>query len=141
MLHGAADLVLLVMLSWILQIEEKSHWVWGVIAGLLIGISSAIPFWLPVVGYLVVVGIITLFQKRIWQVPLWILLVSTFIGTIVVYSLEIVYLWIIGVPIDLLQALNTILLPSLVLNMVIVYPVYGIIGEIIKLVSPNEADV
>ena len=38
-------------------------------------------------------------------------------------------------------AILTILLPSLVLNMILVLPVFGVVGEIAKVVYPKEVEV
>ena len=141
LLYGAADLVLLVLLSWVLQSSEESQLWLGVAAGLLVGISSVIPFWLPVIGYTVLVWVVTVVQRRIWQVPIWLLLISTFLGSLLIYGVEVLYLWVTGVPLNLLEVLNIVLLPSLVLNMILVLPVYAVIGEIAKAVYPKEVDV
>lgn len=140
LLYGAADLVMLVLLAWILQSDQDSHLLIGVIAGLLVGISSALPFWLPVIGYSVLVWVVTIVQRRIWQVPVWLLLISTFLGSILIFGLDIIYLGVTGYPINLVEFLNIVLLPSLVLNMIFVLPVYGVVGEIAKAVYPKEVD-
>lgn len=141
MLQGSADLVLLVLVSWVLLADEKNRWHWGLLAGLLVGISSAIPLWIPVISYTGFTLIITWVQRRVWQVPIWMLVTSTFFGTFLILGLEIVYLWLTGVPIDPLDALNIILLPSLVMNMIAVLPVYGLMGEVTKRLYPKEEEV
>lgn len=141
MLNGAADLVLLVLVSWILQADERQHWQWGLLAGLLVGISSAIPFWVPVIGYVSFVVIVTVVQRRVWQVPIWLLVTATFFGTFLIYGLEIFYRWLTAVPLDLIEVMNIVLLPSLVMNMILVLPVYAFIGEIAKRVYPKEVEV
>ena len=141
MLNGAADLVLLVLVSWILQADERQHWQWGLLAGLLVGISSAIPFWVPVIGYVSFVVIVTAVQRRVWQVPIWLLVISTFFGTFLIYGLDIFYRWLTAVPLDLIEVMNIVLLPSLVMNMILVLPVYAFIGEIAKRVYPKEVEV
>ena len=141
MLYGAADLVMLVLLAWILQADETTHWRWGILAGLLVGVSSALPFWLPVIGYLLLVALVTLAQRQVWQVPIWMLLISTFIGSFLIYGVEFSYLLITGVSLDLIDVINIVILPSLILNMILVLPVYGLVGELAKLVYPQEVDV
>lgn len=141
MLQGAADLVLLVLVSWVLLADERRHWHWGLLAGLLVGISSSIPFWIPLIGYTMFTIIITWVQRRVWQVPIWLLVTSTFFGTFLVLSLEIIYVWLTAVPLDLAEVLNIVLLPSLILNMIAVWPVYGFISEITKRLYPKEVEV
>ena len=141
LLYGAADLMMLVLLAWVLQSNQETNLWLGVAAGLLVGISSALPFWLPVVGYTVLVWIVTVAQRQIWQVPIWLLLISTFLGSLFIYGMEVVYLLVIGVPISLLEVVNIVLLPSLVLNMIVVLPIYAVVGEILKAVYPKEVEV
>ena len=140
MLYGAADLMMLVLLSWILQAESQKLR-WAVVVGLLVGISSALPFWLPVIGYLILAGMVSFVQQKLWQVPIWLLLISTFVGSFMIYGIETIYLWVSGVPLDLVQVLNIVILPSLVLNMLMVLPVYGLVGEVAKTVYPREVEI
>jgi hypothetical protein len=82
-----------------------------------------------------------LLQIRIWQAPYWMLLTSTFFGTMIVFGLEIVVLWVLGYPFDMLEMLNIVVLPSIVLNVLLVLPVYFFIGEVVKYVYPREVEV
>jgi hypothetical protein len=141
LLFGAADLVMVVLLSWILHSEEESQLWFGLAGGLLVGISSALPFWLPMISYTFLVWIVTVARRMIWQVPIWLLLISTFLGSLLIYGVEVGYLWVAGVPLSLIEVLNNVLLPSLVLNMILVLPVYALIGEIAKVVNPKEVEV
>lgn len=140
LLVGAADLALLVLLSWILQSREASFWKWGIATGLLIGFSSALPIWVPILGYSLVVGMVTLLQKRIWQAPYWMLLASTFFGTIIVYGLEIFAIWVFGTPLDLELTFSIVVLPSVILNILFILPVYFFVGEVSKIVFPKEVE-
>lgn len=141
MLYGAADLMMLVLLSWVLHTSEGNNWRWALVVGLLVGISSALPFWLPMIGYLVMVMVVNFVQQKVWEVPIWLLLISTFVGSFFIYGLEAVYLWVAGVPLDLVEVINIVILPSLVLNMLMVLPVYGLVGEIAKTVYPREVEI
>jgi rod shape-determining protein MreD len=141
LLVGAADLVLLVLISWILQADDTNPIKYGLIAGLLIGISSAVPVWVSVLGYGAVAGLIMLLNVRIWQAPYWMLLTSTFLGTVIVSGTEILVLWALGYPYDLYEMVELVILPSIVLNVIFVLPVYFFVGEITKFVYPKEVQV
>ena len=141
LLVGTADLVLLVLLSWMLQADDRNLLKFGLIAGVFIGISSAVPVWACVLGYGAVAGMVMLMNMRIWQAPYWMLLTSTFFGTVIVYGLEILVLWISGYPYDLGEMLEMVIVPSIVLNILFVLPVYFFVGEITKLVYPKEVQV
>lgn len=141
LLAGAADLVLLVLLSWILQTGERNPVKWGIVAGLFVGISSASPILISIIGYLIVIGFVMLLQTKIWQAPYWMLLTSTFFGTIAVYGFEISYWWVNGYPFDLIETFNLVLLPSVVLNVLFILPVYLFVGEITKMSLSEEVEV
>jgi hypothetical protein len=80
-------------------------------------------------------------KSRIWEAPYWMLLTSSFFGTVIVYGLEIVVIWVLGYPFDLVEMINIVILPSVVLNMLMVLPVYFFVGEIAKFVFPKEVQV
>jgi len=141
MLYGSADIMLLVLLSWMLHTEERQHWFWGVFTGVLVGISSALPFWMPIIGYSVVVGAVNLLQKLVWQVPIWLMLTSTLLGTVLVYGVEVLYLWVVGLPFEITTVFNLLLLPSVVLNLILIFPVYGFIGEVVKMLYPEKVEI
>ncbi|MEJ2756952.1 MAG: hypothetical protein P8046_00590 [Anaerolineales bacterium] len=136
----AADLMMLVLLSWIMHVTESAQLRWALVVGLLVGVSSALPFWLPVIGYFVLAGAVTFVQRQMWQVPIWLLLISTFVGSFLINGIDSVYLWISGVPLDLVEFLNIVILPTLVLNMLMALPVYGLVGEVAKKVYPREVE-
>jgi cell shape-determining protein MreD len=140
LLVGAADLVLLVLLSWVLQSQETNLWKWGLVAGALVGLSSALPVWVPIVGYSLVVLLVIVLQTRIWQAPYWMLLASTFSGTVIVYGLDTFILWLSGAPFGLEEAFSLIILPSVILNVLFVLPIYLFVGEISKMVFPKEVE-
>lgn len=140
LLQGSADLVLLTMLGWVLHEPMETHWRWGILAGILVGAASAVPFWIPVIGYLGAVGFVSFLQSRIWQAPILILVSSTLVGNFWIYGLELGYLAASGAAFSFTEALNLVLLPSLVLNMLSVLPVYGLMSELAKLVYPPEAE-
>jgi hypothetical protein len=141
LLVGAADLVLLVLLSWVLQSQEANLWKWGLVAGIFVGLSSALPFWVPLVGYSLVVVLVIVLQTRIWQAPYWMLLASTFFGTVIVYGLDIFVLWLSGTPFGLEEAFSLVILPSVILNVLFILPIYLFVGEISKMVFPKEVEV
>lgn len=138
LLYGAADLVLLVLLAWIIHEKTETHWRWGILAGLLVGMATALPFWIPLIEYIAIVGFVTIIQARIWQAPLLILFTAAFTGTFLINSLDFFFLWLTGTPLVFEEVFNLVLLPSLVLNVLFALPVFGLIGEIAKQVFPAE---
>jgi hypothetical protein len=139
LLSAPADLVLLALVAWNLQEEVTPAWYWGAAAGLMLSLSSVLPFWLVLIGYTAVAALTQFLRQRVWQVPLLTLFTSIIAGTLFIDGLSLAYLWLVAHPIDLLDAFNLVVLPSLVLNMILALPIYTLVGEVGKLLLPEEA--
>ena len=84
LLHGSADLVLLAIIAWSLQRRVTSAWQWSVVGGLMVSFVSALPYGIPLIGYLLVTGIVMVSRRRVWQYPVLIMIIVTFVGTFIV---------------------------------------------------------
>lgn len=140
LLQGTADLVFLVLLSWILRKQSETGWIPALIAGGMVGFASALPIWLPTASYLIVTGLARLLQRQVWQIPLLTLFSLTFIGSLIVRGLSLFYLTVIGTPIDFGEAFNLIILPTTILNLFLTLPVFGVVGEITNWFYPIEEE-
>lgn len=138
LLQGSADLVLLMMVTWMLQPGVEPDWKWGIPAGLMVGYATALPDWVMWIGYVAAAGICQLLRLRIWQGRLLSLVSSVLFGTLAIHVVTLLYLFLSAHPIDALEALNLITIPSMLLNLILVLPVNAIITELNKLVSPVE---
>src|SRR5215204_4333401 len=92
LLSGMADLPLVMLAAWALQDEVESAWHWGVAFGLMVGFVSGLPWYVPVIGYVIVVALAQVLQKRVWQAPLLAMFSVTFFGTIILNLLSFVVL-------------------------------------------------
>ena len=137
LLQGSADLVLLVMIAWMLQPGNQTSWIWGIPAGLMIGYASALPDYIPLIGYLAAAGLCQLLQKRIWQVPLLTLFSATLFGTFVIHATSMIYLWLNAQPLELVEAMNLVTIPSILLNLILVLPINALMGEVNKTLNPE----
>jgi hypothetical protein len=140
MIQGSVDIVLLCYLSWVLRREAPGGWLWGLIAGLVVGFSSALPVWLPIGGYLLTTAGIKALKTRIWQVPLFALFSITLISTVLLLGLQWIFLAISGSPINIGDAFNLVILPSVVLNLIAAFPIYTLIGEFFQFLYPEEEE-
>jgi cell shape-determining protein MreD len=140
LLHGTADLALLMLVALALQERFKPIWVLAAITGLLMGLISAIPIWLMVLCYLGVTAFTQLLQLRLWQIPILALITTVIFGTILIHQVSYGYLWINGTPLNWVEGFNYITLPSILINVLLAIPVFGMIGELIKTVSPEKSE-
>ena len=141
LLHGAADLVLLVLVAWALQERVQTAWHWTVIGGLLIGLVSALPFGAMLGCYLLITGVALYLRRRIWKIPLLAMFVVTFIGTLLTHIVTIAVILFGGTTLPLVESMNLITLPSLLLNLLLALPVYVLMGDIANWLYPKEINV
>ena len=137
LLSGIADLPLVMLAAWALQEEVDSAWHWAAATGLLVGFVSGISWIVPFVGYLIVVALAQVFQRRVWQAPLLAMFSITFLGTILVSALSFGALRFTDVPLPLSDVLGLLTLPSVLLNMLLAIPVYAVMRDLARWVYPS----
>ncbi len=140
LLHGTVDLVLLALVAWSLHKRVQTAWHWGIIAGVLFSIVSAMPYGASLVGYLLVVGFTLMLRRRIWQAPLLAMLIATFVGTLVVHALALIALRLAGNPLSWMDAINLITLPSVLLNLLLAVPAYVLFSDLANLLYPEQLE-
>ncbi len=138
LISGYADLPLLMLAAWALQERVKSAWHWASVACLMIGFVSGMPWPVVVVGYLGVIFLAQILQKRVWQAPMLAMFSVTFIGTLFIHTLSFVVLRVLGTPLPIADVANLITLPSLLLNMLFSIPIYAMMRDLSQWVYPQE---
>ena len=136
LLSGSADLPLVMLAAWALQDGVDSAWHWAIATGLLVGFISGISWVVPVAGYLAVVLLAYLFQRRVWQAPLLAMFTMTFMGTILVGLLSVGVLRFSGVDLPISDVLGLVMLPGVLLNMLLAIPVYAVMRDLARWVYP-----
>jgi hypothetical protein len=136
LLSGSADLPLVMLAAWALQDGVDSAWHWAIATGLLVGFLSGLSWVVPVAGYVTVVVLAYLFQRRVWQAPLLAMFSITFIGTIIVSLLSVGVLRFSGVPLPMNDVLGLVMLPGVLLNMLLAIPVYAVMRDLARWVYP-----
>lgn len=138
LLSGTADLVLLILVAWALQAQVQSAWQWAALAGLMTAFVSGLPPYVPVVGYLLVVGLARLFLRQIWQAPLLALFSVTFFATLLMHLVTFSGLFLSGTLLPVEEVLSVITLPGIFLNLLFILPVHAIIRDLALWVYPVE---
>lgn len=137
LLSGFADLPLVMLAAWALQDEVDSAWHWAASFGLMVGFLSAIPWFIPVIGYVIVVALAQALQKRVWQAPLLAMFSVTFLGTIISSILSYGVLRFLGSVMPLDDVLGLLVLPSVLLNLLLAIPVYAVMRDLSRWVYPS----
>jgi cell shape-determining protein MreD len=138
LLSGNVDLLLLVVAAWGLQERVHAAWIWGLLASLLAGLVSGVPWYIYLIGYLSVVGVARLMVHRIWQAPLLAMFAVTFIGTLELLMLTFVQRTIFEVPLGFSDVFSQIILPTVLLNLLLAIPVHSLIRDLAKWLYPEE---
>ncbi|TAK12086.1 MAG: hypothetical protein EPO32_09910 [Anaerolineae bacterium] len=138
LLRGPVDLVLLTMIAWCLRPRLPGAYIWGAVAGLLVGFVSEQPGWLTLASYGSAALLAAALPRRVWDVPLLNLFAAVLVGSVLVHAATYGYIAILQTTVSLQDALNLVLLPSLVLNFLLALPIYGLMGEFAKLFYPVE---
>jgi rod shape-determining protein MreD len=138
LLSGSADLVLVILAAWSLQERVWHAWVWGVAAGLLVGIVSGVPWFIYLVAYLSVIGLARLLTRRIWQAPLLAMFTITLIGTLVLQMSIFVYRTIFEVSLVLGSIFSQVILPSLLLNLLLAIAIHPLMRELAEWLHPAD---
>ncbi|MBL8102011.1 MAG: hypothetical protein JNM02_05750 [Anaerolineales bacterium] len=138
LISGYADLPLLVVAAWALQERVKSAWHWGIVACVMIGFVSSMPWLVVGIGYLGVVFLAQTLQRRVWQAPLLAMFSVIFIGTLFIHLLSFGVLSLLGTPYPFNDVIGLVTLPSLLLNMLFSIPVYALMRDLARWVYPLE---
>ncbi|MEP6895107.1 MAG: hypothetical protein ABI986_05815 [Chloroflexota bacterium] len=136
LLSGAADLPLVMLAAWAMQDEVDTAWHWAIGAGMLVGFVSGIPWYVPVLSYLLVVGLAQTLQRRVWQAPLLAMFSVTFLGTIGLSIFSLIILRLSGIPLAIGDVFGLLTLPSILLNMLLAIPVYAVMRDLARWVYP-----
>lgn len=137
LLSGIADLPLVMLAAWALQEEVDSAWHWAAATGLLVGFISGIPPVVPLLGYVIVVMLAQILQRRVWQAPLLAMFSVTFLGTIILGFLSLGVLQFLDVPLPIADVLGLLMLPAVLLNMLLAIPAYAVMRDLARWVYPS----
>jgi cell shape-determining protein MreD len=98
------------------------------------------PYYAPLLGYLGVVGISKMLQRRVWRAPILAMFIITFLGTFFKHAVYVIALQINGAPIAWGESLDRVILPSVLLNLVFALPIYAIVNDLVGRIYPLEVE-
>jgi len=140
LLNGTADLLLLTIAAWAIRPRVTSYWFWSLVATILFGYVSALPYTVPLIAYGVATIAAVILRRRMWNILLPAYLVVVFIGTLAMNILTVITLFIWGSAPPLSDVLNLVFLPSLMINVFLGLLVYIVIGDLAERLYPEELD-
>ena len=138
LLEGTGDLILLFVIAWALQGRVRSAWQWAIIAGVLVSLVTALPYFIALAGYLTITLMARLLQHQVWQTPILAMFVMTFVGTVVFHLLSISGLALAGTTLPIQESLTLVTLPSALINLILALPVYTVVSDLSNWAYPAE---
>lgn len=137
--NGMADLVLLFVIAWSLNREAKQFYIPVLLAAGLMTFISSVPIPAVLLSYAFAALITRLLVSRLWEMPVFSMLILTLIATITQHVIYIVIMQIGGTPISLGESLNLVTLPSAFLNIILSLPIFLIVRDVQKIVFTEVA--
>ena len=138
LMNGTVDLIMLCIIAWSINDQTKYSWVLMIAGGLLMSYISAMPMNGYIWMYLMIWLIIRYIKRRVWQMPLILMLFVTIIGTLLVSVGTLALLFLQNASVNYLDALQTIIIPSLVMNLLLAIPMYAFLNDVINTIYINE---
>jgi hypothetical protein len=136
LLSGYADVLLVLLVAWALQDGVTTGLQWALLGSLMISLVSHLPWFIYLGCYAGVVLLAQLLQRRVWQVPLLAMFTVTFLGTVLIHSMSYIYLRLAGRSLSLSDVMGLVTLPSLLLNLIIAIPMFGMMRDLARWVFP-----
>jgi rod shape-determining protein MreD len=136
LLSGMADLPLVMLAAWAMQDEVETAWHWAVATGILVGFVSGLSWVVPLLGYLIVVTLAQVLQRRVWQAPLLAMFSVTFLGTLGMSVLSLTVLRFSGIPLSIADVFGLLTLPSILLNMLLAIPIFAVMRDLARWAYP-----
>lgn len=132
--NGMADIVLLLIIVWCLNPQAKKFYIPTLLAGGIISFISSVPIHAIFISYLLAAIITRLLIARLWEMPLFSMLISTIIATVAQHVIYIIALQFQGSSIPFMQGLREITLPSIFINIIFAFPIYLLVRDVQKFV-------
>ena len=136
LLSGTADVLLVILAAWALQDGVTTGFQWALLGSLMISLLSHLPWFIYLIGYGGVVLMAHMLQRRVWQVPLLAMFSVTFLGTLLMHLMSFLYLRLFGSAASITDTLGLITLPSVLLNLLIAIPLFGMMRDLSRWVFP-----
>ena len=112
----------------------KNAWFWALIAGLFYGFVSKLPFFVPLIIFAFVILGSRYIKSRIWQMPILAYIFLVIISTFLFEILALLSLKFSGSMLPVMESINIIIIPSVLLNLIFAVPVYYIFNDFLNVV-------
>jgi len=133
---GTVDLVLLLALSWTLIGEWQGGPVWGFIGGLCLDLLSGGPVGASALSLVAVAYLASLTEARFYRSHVLLPLATVLLGTVLYHLVYLTLLAATGHTVSWLASLSQVTLPAVLLNTILMLPVYHALRWAHRLLHP-----
>ncbi len=133
---GGLNLVLLCLLGWTLAGDWNGGLVWGLIGGLYLDLLSGGPLGVHALALVITAYLASLTEGQLWRSHVLLPLAAALFGTVAYQALTSVALAVTGTAIDWGNAFAGVLIPTLIINLVLILPVYEGLRRLHDLIYP-----
>ena len=140
LLGGGPDFVFLIILSWSINSRLEESIVWAFVGGIMIDLLSAAPTGASVLGTLLIIFAISGIGQQVYSIGLVLLAGSVVFGTVIKYLALFLVLSLAGYHIDWLVASVYIIAPTILYNVILIWPIYWFMRRVQRRVNRPEAE-
>lgn len=137
LIHGTADLSLLVLIAWGIHSRSSMTWLTAIAAGFIFTLFSQVNWMAVVIPYLLIMMFTRFLHGNFWNSPMIVMLIMSVFGSMVLHLATVLFLFVEEISINLSQAFSEIMLPSVFLNLLLALPFYFLVKDLLRWVNPQ----
>lgn len=130
LLGGGPELVFLLVLAWAINTDLEEGVVWAFVGGILQDLLSAAPTGTSTFSMLLVVFAISGLGQQVYRIGIFLLMGLVLFGTLLQQITTMLILAINGFPIDWVTNLAFVTAPTIIYNLVFIWPIYWFVRRI-----------
>ncbi len=131
-LNAEPDLIFLIVLSWAIHAPLEQALVWAFVGGIAADLLSSAPTGASVIGLVLLVGVVNVLRAQVYSVGVFMMIGLTVFGTIAHRLIYLLITTLDGARPPVISLLLLIVLPTLVYNLLLLFPVYRLTRVIQK---------
>lgn len=132
---GGPDLIFLLVLAWSVHASLEESVVWALVGGIMQDLMSVAPIGLSSMGLVLVVFAVNTLARQVHRVGLLILTGLVLAGSL----FQQMSVWLLfamwGFNVDLLDDFSFVIIPTIIYNLALVWPMYGLVRVLQRRVS------
>jgi rod shape-determining protein MreD len=141
LLGGGPDLVFLVVLAWAINADLQQAILWAFVGGICQDLLSAAPLGTSVLGLLVLIFGISGLGRQFTSIGFLLIIGAVLFGTLANHVVTLLALAVSGYAVDWALSLSYITAPTILYNLLVIWPVYGVIRLIQRRVAAGRGAV